>query len=72
MATLLSRNVPAAAVTLGSLAFLGLSLALPPLRRLFHFEAVPPLPLLGALGAGVGSVVWFEAVKAVRLARARR
>ncbi len=40
-------------------------LALPPLRGLFHFAAVEPVPLLAAIGAGAVSTVWFEGLKLV-------
>ena len=69
LVTLLARNVPATAVTLGSLGLLALGLSLAPLRRLFQFAPVPPVEVVAALGAGVASVLWFEAVKAVRLRR---
>ena len=65
-ATLATKNIPAAAVTAGSLASLGLVLALEPLRRLFHFESVPLGLVVAALGAGIASVIWFELVKAVQ------
>jgi Ca2+-transporting ATPase len=71
LATLLTRNIPAAAVTVGSLAFLALALALAPLRKLFHFEAVPVVEVLEALGAGVLSVIWFDLFKAYELRRRR-
>jgi Ca2+-transporting ATPase len=69
--TILARNVPAAAVTVGSLGFLAAALRLGPLRRLFHFAEAPLPEVALALGAGVGSVIWFEAVKAVRARRLR-
>jgi len=69
LVTLLARNVPATAVTLGSLGLLALGLSLAPLRRLFQFAPVPLVEVVAALGAGVASVLWFEAVKAVRLRR---
>jgi Ca2+-transporting ATPase len=68
----LGRNIPAAAVTAGSLAFLALALTLAPLRRLFHFEEATALQVIEAMGAGAGSVLWFEAVKAARFRRATR
>jgi Ca2+-transporting ATPase len=67
LATLLTRNVPAALVTVGSLGFLALSLT--SLHRLFHFERVAMRETVAALAAGLVSVIWFEAVKAVKLWR---
>jgi Ca2+-transporting ATPase len=71
LSTLLARNVPAAAVTVGSLGFLALALSVGPLRRMFHFDAVPPVEVAEALGAGVASVLWFDLVKTTRAATAR-
>ena len=68
LATLLSRNVPAAAVTAVPLAFLLLALEVGPLRALLHFEATPPGEVAAALGVGAASVLWFEAVKLMRRA----
>jgi Ca2+-transporting ATPase len=69
LATLLARNVPAALVTLGSLTFLALALGLRSFHALFHFERVPLREAGAALAAGVASVIWFEAVKAVKVRR---
>ncbi len=69
LVTLLARNVPAAAVTVGSLGCLALALSLAPLRALFHFAPVPLVEVFGALAAGVASVIWFEGVKAVMVRR---
>jgi Ca2+-transporting ATPase len=66
VAAFMARNVPAAAVTAGSLTCLAAVLTLAPLRRLFHFAPVSVAEALAACGAGIASAVWFEAVKAVR------
>ena len=52
-----------------ALVFLGLALYVPWLASLFRFGTLP-WPLLGAaLGLGLFSVVWFEAIKLVRRQR---
>ena len=72
LTTILARNVPATAVTAGSLGFLALALTVGPLRKLFHFEEVPLAEVAEALGAGGGSVIWFAAVTAAKAGRKRR
>ena len=47
----------------GALAFLGLVLYVPFLRRLFHFATLHPVDLAICLAAGVTGVVWFEVLK---------
>jgi Ca2+-transporting ATPase len=47
-------------------ALMGLSIYLPPLARLFYFEALPPAYLLCAIGLGFASVLWFELLKLQR------
>ena len=60
-------------VTGVTLGFLALALYLPWLARLFVFDPLPLPALLTALALGLGSVVWFEAIKfSRRLARARK
>ncbi|WP_394757444.1 cation transporting ATPase C-terminal domain-containing protein, partial [Rhodoferax sp.] len=46
-----------------TLTLLTLALYLPWLARLFVFEPLPLLYLSAALGLGLASMVWFEAVK---------
>ncbi len=53
----------------GALGFLGLSLYVPPIARLFRFEPPGALALAIAFACGVLGVVWFELFKAVRRRR---
>jgi Ca2+-transporting ATPase len=46
-----------------TLGLLGLTLYLPWLARLFVFEPLPLSALLSAVGLGLVSVLWFEAIK---------
>ena len=55
----------------GALAFLGLVVYVPGLRDLFHFAPMHALDIAIALGAGLVSIAWFEAAKAL-FARRRR
>ncbi|NTV06751.1 MAG: cation-translocating P-type ATPase [Chlorobiaceae bacterium] len=50
-------------VVAGALLFLGIVLYVPFFVNLFRFSALHSLDLLLCLFAGVGSVLWFEAVK---------
>lgn len=63
LAVVRRRNTPALVVTLGACAFLAVTLAVQPVRELFHFSAVAPLSAVLAVGAGAASVLWFELVK---------
>jgi Ca2+-transporting ATPase len=62
-ATLRSPNRALSWVFLGTLACLSLVIFIPTLQDLFRFAPVPPLDLAIAAGAGVLSVLWFEAFK---------
>lgn len=55
----------------GALVFLGLVLYVPVVRDLFRFSLLHPLDLLFCLAAGVVSILWFEALKVVRMAHGR-
>lgn len=54
----------------GAVAFLGLTLYIPFLQKLFHFSQLHPDDLLLCLVAGVVSIVWFEGWKMMHLRRA--
>ncbi|MBN1524555.1 MAG: cation-translocating P-type ATPase [Spirochaetales bacterium] len=47
----------------GALIFLGLVVYIPVLQDLFHFGFMHATDILIAVGAGIGSVVWFEVLK---------
>jgi Ca2+-transporting ATPase len=49
-----------------TLGLLGLSIYWPWLARLFYFEPLPFRALLMAMGLGLSSVLWFEAIKLSR------
>ena len=68
-ATLKVRNTALWWVLGGAVAFLGLVLYVPFLRRLFQFGPLHPVDLAICLAAGVVSVAWFEALKAVMARR---
>ncbi|MDD1659978.1 MAG: cation-translocating P-type ATPase, partial [Methanomicrobiales archaeon] len=61
--TLKSPNRALSWVILGTLTCLSLVLFIPALQDLFRFAPVPPLDLAICTGAGVLSVLWFEAFK---------
>jgi len=61
--TLRSSNRALSWVILGTLGCLALVLFVPALQELFRFAPVPPQYLAIAAGAGVLSIVWFEAFK---------
>jgi hypothetical protein len=52
-------------------AALAAALYLPVLRELFLFEPPAPWHMLGAVGLGAGTILWFDLVKVVRR-RSRR
>lgn len=59
-------------VVAGALLFLGIVLYVPFFVHLFRFSALHSLDLFLCIFAGIGSVLWFEAVKwfaASRLSR---
>jgi Ca2+-transporting ATPase len=60
------RNLAAWAVTLGAVATLAAALLVPFLQRLFRFGPVPVHDLGIAAALGLGSLAWFEMVKAAR------
>jgi Ca2+-transporting ATPase len=51
-----------------AIAALALVIYVPPLTALFHFSALDPVNLLICLGAGLGSIIWFELYKAIKKA----
>jgi Ca2+-transporting ATPase len=55
----------------GAVVFLGLVLYVPALRDLFRFGVLHAVDLVICLGAGLLSVAWFEAFKAIRARRER-
>jgi Ca2+-transporting ATPase len=55
----------------GAVIFLGLVLYVPALRQLFGFGVLHAVDLAICLAAGVVSVVWFEAFKAIRSKKER-
>jgi Ca2+-transporting ATPase len=55
----------------GAVLFLGLVLYVPALRQLFGFGVLHAVDLAICLAAGVVSVVWFEAFKAIRTRKER-
>jgi Ca2+-transporting ATPase len=57
-------------VLTGAVGLLGVAVLAPFARRLFHFAPVHPTDLLLSLGAGIFCVLWFEALKWGRRARA--
>jgi Ca2+-transporting ATPase len=63
LASLQRPNRALSWVTLGTLVCLALVLFIPALQDLFRFGPVPPLSLAVAAGAGVFSILWFEAFK---------
>lgn len=72
LATLRSANAALWWIVTGSLALLVLVLYVPFLRELFGFSLLHPIDLLICLGAGVFSILWFEALKVIsRLRRTR-
>ncbi len=59
-----SRNPATAWVTLGAVDFLSAVLYVPTLRGMFHFSILHPKDIALCLAAGLGSIGWFEALKA--------
>jgi Ca2+-transporting ATPase len=64
--SLLARNAALWWLSGGALAGLAAVLYIPFLRELFRFSALHPDDLAVCLGAGVLSVLWFEALRAFR------
>lgn len=56
----------------GAIVFLAVIVAVPVVRRLFHFAPLHTDDLVLSVGAGLLSVVWFEAFKRYTLAQAAR
>lgn len=69
--TLRSPNQAMWWVVGGAFAFLGLVLYVPFLSRLFRFEMLSMLDATLCLGAGLMSIIWFEALKLVLRRRDR-
>jgi Ca2+-transporting ATPase len=63
LASLRVPNLTAWLVSVVASVVLASALTLPFMRELFRFGAVPALPLLWALAAGAGSLLWVELVK---------
>jgi P-type Ca2+ transporter type 2C len=66
LATLRSHNAAFWWVIAGALLLLALVLFVPFLRDLFGFSRLSPLDLAVCLGAGIISILWFEAFKLLR------
>jgi P-type Ca2+ transporter type 2C len=66
LSILSARNLAAWAVIAGAVATLALSLAVPFFRNLFRFGTVDLHDLGLAAAVGLGSLAWFEILKAVR------
>ena len=60
------KNMALRYVVLGAFGALTLVLFLPFFRSVFHFSFLHGNDLLGALGAGIISVAWFEGLKVWR------
>ena len=56
----------------GVLTSVGLALYVPFLRNLFHFSFLHPIDLAICLGAGILSILWFEAFKVIKGKQTRR
>jgi Ca2+-transporting ATPase len=56
-------------VVAGAMVMMTLVLAIPFLRDLFQFAPLHPVDIALSLGAGLGSVLWFEALKLVQRRR---
>jgi Ca2+-transporting ATPase len=62
--TLAMRNTAATLVSVGTLGFLVMAVFVPFVRSIFSFGRLSPAKMGIALGIGVASVLWLEAVKA--------
>ena len=71
ISTLRSPNTALWLVILGAMVFLGLVLYVPFLRDLFGFGVLHPFDLWVCLGAGMISILWFEALKLINGSRKR-
>jgi Ca2+-transporting ATPase len=69
--TLRSPNTASWWTACGAVAFLGLVLYVPFLQDFFRFERLHAIDLLICLAAGVVSVMWFEAFKAISVRRGK-
>jgi Ca2+-transporting ATPase len=56
----------------GSSLFLGLVITVPFLQDLFHFVPLSPMDLLVSAGAGIVTIVWFEAFKFISMMKGKR
>jgi Ca2+-transporting ATPase len=63
LASLRSKNTVLWLILALTLVFLGLVIYVPFLRDLFHFDMLHLNDLLLCFGAGIASILWFEAVK---------
>lgn len=68
--TLRTPNAALWGVIGGALAFLGLTLYVPVLQKLFHFSQLHLNDILLCLAGGLVSILWFEGWKIMRLRRA--
>jgi Ca2+-transporting ATPase len=66
LSSLRARNMAAVWIAAGALAVLGAVLYVPSLRALFDFSILHWNDLALCAGAGLGSLAWFEILKAVR------
>jgi Ca2+-transporting ATPase len=57
------KNTALLIIVAATLVLLGLVIYVPFLRDLFRFGPVPPYDLAISFGAGIASILWFEAVK---------
>jgi P-type Ca2+ transporter type 2C len=65
LATLRAPNMASWLVLAGASLFLGLSLNVPFLKRLFHFSQLHFIDLVICAAAGILSILWFEILKMV-------
>ena len=66
LSSMYSRNPALWWVTGGAFAFLLVTLSVPFMRDVFHFASITPAQFALCLGAGLGSVLWFELFKLMR------
>ena len=67
LTTFFSRNHALWWVIGGAVGFLMLALTLPFVREMFHFSPITPYQFALCIIAGLGSVIWFELYKVLRL-----
>jgi Ca2+-transporting ATPase len=72
MATLRFPNMALIPVIAGAILLLGVVLYIPFFVNLFKFSSIHTIDLVVCLGAGLGSVLWFEVLKWVGFFRVKR